>query len=411
MSPIPRLLLASRCPAASAGRKGVKMRPLRTRSQLSLSRRELLRFTGVGIGALGVASLASCANGSGASGAGTPLVWGNWTMTMDYDDETGSYPTLEQFTDETGIAVDFLEDINDSATFFAKIREQLDQGQFPGYDLFNFADDFTARLITNEQVQEFDHSRIPNLANMSALMAHPSYDPDRKFSIPWMGGMTGICYNTELYPEGITSVSDMARPELHGKVGILTEMIDTIGLTLLDQGVDCSGGWGDAEFDAALAQVQERLKSGQYAQATGNQYTQDLQSGRIWAAMCWSGDIQVLNDEAGKELYKFVIPEPGGTKYVNAIQVPKGTDRMPDIEQLIDFYYQPEIMAQVVEYTASVPPVDGVKEELAKLGSPLADSPMLFPSEEDAKRIYDFRQLTPAETKKYIEAFVSVINV
>ena len=75
-----------------------------------------------------------------------------------------------------------------------------------------------------------------------------------------------------------------------------------------------------------------------------------------------------------------------------------------------DFYYQPEIMAQVVEYTASVPPVDGVKEELAKLGSPLADSPMLFPSEEDAKRIYDFRQLTPAETKKYIEAFVSVIN-
>lgn len=105
-----------------------------------------------------------------------------------------------------------------------------------------------------------------------------------------------------------------------------------------------------------------------------------------------------------------MIPEPGGTKYVNAIQVPKGTDRMPDIEQLIDFYYQPEIMAQVVEYTASVPPVDGVKEELAKLGSPLADSPMLFPSEEDSKRIYDFRQLTPAETKKYIEAFVSVIN-
>lgn len=218
------------------------MLPLRTRSQLSLSRRELLRFTGVGIGALGVASLASCASG-GASGAGTPLVWGNWTMTMDYDDATGSYPTLEQFTDETGIAVDFLEDINDSATFFAKIREQLDQGQFPGYDLFNFADDFTARLIMNEQVQEFDHSRIPNLANMSALMAHPSYDPDRKFSSPWMGGMTGICYNTELYPEGITSVSDMARPELHGKVGILTEMIDTIGLTLLDQGVDCSGDW------------------------------------------------------------------------------------------------------------------------------------------------------------------------
>lgn len=383
------------------------MRDLRTRARLDLSRRELLRLTGVGAGALGIASLASCA---GAEQGGTPLVWGNWTMTMDYDDQTGTYPTLEQLAEETGIRVDFLEDINDSATFYAKIREQLDQGQFPGYDLFNFADDFTARLIVNEQVQEFDHSRIPNLANMSELMAHPSYDPERKYSIPWMGGMTGICYNTELYPKGIRSVSDMARPDLRGKVGILTEMIDTIGLTLLDQGVDVSGDWGDAQFDAALAQVQERLQSGQYAQATGNQYTQDLQSGRIWAAMCWSGDIQVLNDEAGKELFKFVIPEPGGTKYVNAIQVPKGTERMPDIEKLVDFYYRPEIMAQVVEYTASVPPVDGVKEELAKLGSALADSPMLFPSDEDAKRIYDFRQLTSAETKTYVEAFVGVIN-
>ncbi|UOQ56322.1 spermidine/putrescine ABC transporter substrate-binding protein [Leucobacter allii] len=383
------------------------MRALRTRARLDLSRRDLFRLTGVGIGALGVASLASCA---GAGQGGAPLVWGNWTMTMDYDDESGAYPTLEQFTEESGIAVDYFEDINDSATFYAKIREQLDQGQFPGYDLFNFADDFTARLIANEQVQEFDHSRIPNLSHMSELMAHPSYDPDRKFSIPWMGGMTGLCYNTELYPRGIRSVADLARPELRGKVGILTEMIDTIGLTLLDQGVDVSGDWGDAQFDAALDQVHERLTSGQYAQATGNQYTQDLQSGRIWAAMCWSGDIQVLNDEAGKELFAFVIPEPGGTKYVNAIQVPRGTDRMPDVEALIDFYYQPEIMARVVEYTASVPPVDGVREELAQLGSRLAESPMLFPSEQDAKRIFDFRQLTSAETKRYVEAFVGVIN-
>lgn len=380
------------------------------RAGLNLSRRDLLRLSGAGAGALGIASLAACASGSGGGGGGTPLVWGNWTVTMDYDDETGTYPTLEQFTEETGIRVDFLEDIDDSSTFYAKIREQLERDQFPGYDLFNFADDFTARLIANGQVQEFDHSRIPNLANMSPLMASPSYDPERKYSVPWQGGLTGICYNTELYPQGVRSLSDMGHPDLHGKVGILTEMIDTIGLTLLDQGVDVSGEWGDAEFDAALAEVEERLQSGQYAQAKGNSYTQDLQAERIWAAMCWSGDVQVLNDEAGRELYKFVIPEPGGTKYVNAIQVPNGTDRMPDIEKLIDFYYQPEIMAQVVLYTATVPPVEGVQEELRKLGSPLAESPMIFPSAEDAERIYDFRQLTPEETKRYVDAFIGVIN-
>lgn len=385
------------------------MRNLRNRTRLELNRRDLLRWAGAGAGAVGVASLAACAGGTGGAG-GTPLVWGNWTITMDYDDATGTYPTLEQFAEETGVRVDFLEDINDSSTFYAKIREQLEQDRFPGYDLFNFADDFTARLIANEQVQEFDHSRIPNLANMSALMASPAYDPERRFSIPWQGGLTGICYNTDRYPKGVSSLTDMAHPELHGKVGILTEMIDTIGLTLLDHGVDPSGEWGDAEFDAALAEVEERLQSGQYAQATGNSYTQDLQSERIWAAMCWSGDIEVLNEEAGRELFKFVIPEPGATKYVNAIQVPNGTERMSDIEQLVDFYYRPEIMARVVQYTASVPPVDGVREELEKLGSPLANSPMIFPSEEDAERIHDFRQLSSEETKRYIDAFIAVLN-
>lgn len=386
------------------------MRELRTRPRLDLSRRDLLRLGGVGAGALGALSLASCAGGSGSSGGGSPLVWGNWTLSLDYDDQTGTYPTLEQLAEESGIAVDYLEDIDDSATFYAKIREQLEQDQFPGYDLFNFADDFTARIISAGQVQEFDHSRIPNLKNMSELMRNPSYDPGRTHSIPWMGGLTGICYNTELYPQGIRSVSDMGKPELHGKVGILTEMIDTIGLTLLDQGVDSSGDWGDAEFDAALAEVAERLQSGQYAQATGNSYTQDLQSERIWAAMCWSGDIEVLNAEAGRELFKFVIPEPGGTKYVNSILVPNGTERMVDIEQLVDFYYRPEIFAQVIAYTATVPPIDGVQEELAKIDPTLAESPMIFPSDEDAKRIYDFRELTPEETKRYVEAFVNLID-
>lgn len=382
------------------------MRTVLSSQRFELSRRELFRWGGVGLGALGIASLSACAG----SDSPRPLVWGNWTVTMDYDETTGSYPTLDQFTQESGIPVDYLEDIDSSATFYAKIREQLEQDQFPGYDLFNFADDYTGRLIEAGQVQEFDHSRIPNLANLSDLMKNPSFDPGRKFSIPWQGGLTGLCYNVDLYPKGVQSLSDLGAPELHGRVGILTEMIDTIGLTLLEQGVDVSSGWGDAEFERALAEIQERLQRGQYAQATGNSYTQDLETERIWAAMCWSGDVQVLNEEAGREQFKFVIPEPGGLKYVNSIQVPNGSDRMSDVERLIDFYYQPEVMAQVVAYTATVPPIDGVQEALARIDPALATSPLLFPSDTDAQRIFDFRQLTPAETKSYVDAFVGMLN-
>lgn len=373
-----------------------------------LSRRSLLRMAGAGAGLLGVSTLAACAPSAPGS---TPLVWGNWTFTMDFDDQTQTYPTLEQFMEQTGIKVDFMEDIDDSSTFYAKIREQLQQGSFPGYDLFNFADDFTARVIENGEVQAFDHTAIPNLKNLSPLMATPAYDPNLEFSMPWQGGMTGLCYNTKLYPNGVKSMADLANPDLKGRISVLSEMTDTIGLTLLGQGVDVSGNWGNAEFDRALAEISQRIDSGQYAQVRGNSYTQELQSGAVWVAMCWSGDVQVLNDEAGEELFKWVIPEEGGTKYVNSILVPRGTERISDIEQLVDFYYDPAIMAQVVAYTIGVPPIEGVREELAKIDPTLAESEMLFPNASDASRIYDFRLLDSVETKNYTEAFLKVLGL
>lgn len=374
----------------------------------SISRRSLLQFAGFGAGAVGLLSLSSCSSGRTAS---TPLVWANWTLSLDFDEETQTFPTLDRFIEESGVSVDYLEDIDDSASFYATIREQLQQDQFPGYDMFNFADDFTARLIANGEVQEIDHSGIPNFANVSALMRDPAYDPGRRFSMPWQGGMTGLCYNTKLYPKGVRSMADLTSPELRGRVSVLTEMIDTIGLTMLEQGVDPSGMWGEAEFNAALAEVEERLRNGQYAQVKGNSYTQDLQSGDIWVAMCWSGDVQVLNDEAGEELFAFVIPEEGATKYVNSILVPNGTDRMSDIVQLIDYYYRPEVAAEVIAYTCTMPPVDGAQKELAKIDPRLAESPMLFPTEEDAQRIYDFRQLDSQKTKQYVAAFSKVLGL
>lgn len=373
-----------------------------------MSRRSLLRMASAGAGLLGVSTLAACAPAATGS---KPLVWGNWTFTMDFDDQTQTYPTLDQFTEQTGIKVDFMEDIDDSSTFYAKIREQLQQDSFPGYDLFNFADDFTARVIENGEVQAFEHAAIPNLKNISPLMATPAYDPNLEFSMPWQGGMTGLCYNTKLYPKGVKSMADLANPDLKGHISVLSEMTDTVGLTLLGQGVDVAGDWGDAEFNRALAEISQRIDSGQYAQVRGNSYTQELQSGAVWVSMCWSGDVQVLNDEAGEELFKWVIPEEGGTKYVNSILVPRGTERMPDIEQLVDYYYDPAIMAQVVAYTIGVPPIEGVRDELAKIDPMLAESEMLFPDASDASRIYDFRLLDSVETKNYTEAFLKVLGL
>src|SRR5690606_19610351 len=93
----------------------------------------------------------------------------------------------------------------------------------------------------------------PNVdAQMIDMVQHASFDPERSWSIPYQAGMTGLVYNTQLYPKGVREVSDLWAPELRGKVNLLTEQDDTLALIMLEQGVDIEGDWGDDEFDAAL---------------------------------------------------------------------------------------------------------------------------------------------------------------
>ena len=68
-------------------------------------------------------------------------------------------------------------------------------------------------------------------------------------------------------------------------------MRDTIGLIMLEQGVDISGDWGDDEFDAAIEVLREQIDSGQIRQVKGNSYKEDLVSGDALAVIGWSGDI------------------------------------------------------------------------------------------------------------------------
>ena len=51
-------------------------------------------------------------------------------------------------------------------------------------------------------------------------------------------GFAGIAWNKEEFPDGLANVSDLWRPELKGRVEVLDEMRDTIGLIMLEQGVD-----------------------------------------------------------------------------------------------------------------------------------------------------------------------------
>ena len=378
----------------------------------SLSRRGLFKGLGLGAAALGAGSLAACSGSSGpGDGSAGSVRWANWTYYLDYDEETGTYPSLDAFQEATNIRVEYFEDIDDNKTFIAKIKDQLKLGQDTGYDTFCLTDSSLVRLLEQDQLMEFDRSLLPNVGEqMIPLVQKASFDLDRTWSIPYQAGMTGLVYNTKLYPKGVKQVSDLWAPDLKGKVSLLSEQDDTLGLVMLEQGVDVEGDWGDDEFFTALEAVEKQLASDQVYTVKGNSYTQDLQTEAVWAGMAWSGDVTMLNDEAGEEIWKFVVPDAGATLFIDSFCMPTSTESADQVHQLVDYYYEPEVAAQVAAYVQYVTPVAGAREAMEQIDPELAANPLIFPDEEMSSRVFDMRTISSEEDNRYAQAYQKALG-
>jgi len=229
------------------------------RSQVS--RRAMLAGSG---GVAAALALAACAPAKEApkpakdvSATDKTLTWSNWPGYMDEDDDK-NYPTLMRFEEESGITVTYNVDVDDNNSYYAKVRDQLALGQDIGADTVCLTDWMVSRLIRLGYTQELDHANIPNLANLSPSLKDPDFDPGRTNSLPWQGGFAGLCWNKEKLPNGLKSVSDLWAPELKGKVGVLSEMRDTMGLIMLQEGIDISGDFSAADFTKAIDVFRER---------------------------------------------------------------------------------------------------------------------------------------------------------
>ena len=225
-----------------------------------VGRRTLLQGAGVSAAAL---ALAACSTGGGGTGAklqpakdnsagDKTHTWANWSFYIDEDDD-GNYPTLQAFEKDSGIKVTYDVAVDDNNTYYAKVKDQLALGQDIGADTVCLTDWMVSRLIGQGYVQKLDHDNLPNLNNLTSSLQNPDFDEGRQYSVPWQSGFAGLAWNKEKLPNGLTSVEELWDPALKGRVGVLSEMRDTIGLIMLAQGVDISGAdWGDDEFGAGL---------------------------------------------------------------------------------------------------------------------------------------------------------------
>ena len=366
-----------------------------------MSRRTMLLGAAGTIGAASAVSLTACAP------AGESLTWANWALYIDEDDN-GDYPTLDRFEDESDIRVSYQVDVDDNNTYYAKVKDQLALGQDIGADTVCLTDWMVARLIRQDYVQDLGRSKMPNTDKLLSSLSNPDWDPGRTKSLPWQGGFAGICWNKEKLPGGLKNVSDLWAPELKGRVGVLSEMRDTIGLIMLEQGIDISGDFSAEDFAKANDLFREKVESGQIRNIKGNSYIDDLTNEDTLAAIVWSGDVTTLNAESGDK-WEFIIPETGGTLWNDNFVVPNGSTKLANVQKLIDYYYDPAVAAEVAAWVNYITPVEGARAEAEKIDPELADNQLIFPNEDTLSQVKIFRGLTPDEEQSFGDQFQSVL--
>ncbi|WP_320772803.1 spermidine/putrescine ABC transporter substrate-binding protein [Streptomyces sp. CRN 30] len=403
----------------SPARAAALRRSLRN-GRAALTRRSLLRagaggaFALGGTGVLSACGIPPAGRGQGGESAEDhsaqerTVSFSNWTEYMDVDDSGRRHPTLEEFTRRTGIGVEYTEDINDNNEFFGKVRPQLAAGQDTGRDIVVLTDWLAGRLIRLGWVQRLDASHLPHAyTNLSAQFRDPDWDPGRAYSYPWQAISTVIAYNRKAL-DGIEvrTVSDLLdHPKLKGRVGLLAEMRDTVGMVLLDMGKDPER-FTDDDYDAAVARLQGAVDRGQIRRFTGNDYTSDLTSGDFAACIAWAGDVVQL--KADSPDVDFVIPDSGYLTSTDNLLIPNRARHKTNAERLIDYYYEPRPAAELAAYINYVCPVDGVKAELEKIDPAAAENPLIVPDRDMAARSSAFRSLTSDEETAYEEKFAKL---
>jgi spermidine/putrescine transport system substrate-binding protein len=358
--------------------------------------------------AVGLAACGGASEGGGGTAEevkleGKPsgdLTISNWPLYIDKE-------TVPDFEKATGIKVHYIEDVNENAGFFGKMQPLLAQGESGGRSLFVVTDWMAAKMRELGYLQNIDKSGIPNVKkNLSASLRHPSFDPNREFSVPWQSGMGGLIVRTDLAPE-VRSICDLFNPKYKGKVDFLNEVIETVPLVMACEGVNPDKA-SEADWMKAIEKIKGAVESGQIRRFTGNDYVHDLTSGNVVAVIGWSGDaVQMQNENPNIE---FRIPTQGCSLWSDNMVIPVGAPNPTAAEAWMNYVYDPQNQAQIAEYVNYVTPVEGVKEVLAKKNPELAKNQLIFPSEKFTEKCFTQPKLSAEELQNVTQAFDAVIN-
>ena len=413
-------------------------------TQPRISRRQLLASAGAGAGA---AFLAACGvKGATATnqkvtagGVGSSQWWakqklthtvnfGNWPYYIDV--LNGKHPTLEHFTQTTGIQVSYTEPISDNVAFYAKIRPSLAAKQYTGFDIIVMTDNTPnalGYLLQNGWLIPLDQSMMTNFRKYaSKLVTTFPWDPGNKYTMAWQSGFTAIGYNSSVIKNPPTTVDILFDKKYAGKIGMMSDLQELGSVGLLSLGIDPATST-ESDWAKAAKKLQQQKSDGLVRAYYDQSYIGHLKNGDTVVTQAWSGDIFQADLNSKYANLKLLVPEQGIMFWTDNMCIPLYAQNPKDAMRLMDYYYDPQVQAVLEYYNDYVSPVPSAKQQmlnptawakqdLAALVkadglslSQVANAPTVFPNAtylKHARNYYPFK--TPEELTAWNNLFLPI---
>lgn len=312
----------------------------------------------------------------------------NWG---EYIDES----ILKDFTKQTGINVNY-ETFATNEEMYEKIKSGTNN-----YDLICPSDYMLQRMIKENLVQEIDYSKLTNYSNIDDKYKSQPYDPDNKYSIPYMWGTIGIIYDKQKIKDNIDSWNTLWDKKYKDQIFMSDDMRNSIGISLLRLRFSINSTNADEIKKASNELIKQRKDINPVY--IGDQVKDSMRNGEKEIAVIYSGDAEVLKNE-NPERFEYVIPKEGTNLWFDLWAIPKNSKNKDNAEKFLNYLMDAKINKKNVDFIGYATPN---KATLPLLDSKITGDKTAYPDKSVLDKCQVFIDLGDAK-KTYSDAWLQI---
>jgi len=312
------------------------------------------------------------------------------------DDSTHPRPVLHYFTWSDYVGPEIIQEFErrerakvvvDTFSSNEELLAKLQSGA-TGYDVAVPSDFMVAIMIQQGLLSELDPQDLPHAAMLEPHLQSIYFDPEHRYSVPYLWGTVGIGYDSAVFPTPPESWSVLWDPRYRGRISMLNDQREVFGAVLRSMG---------QSMNSTDPQVIEAAKERLLRQKplvktyTSDHYDQLLASGEVVLAHGWGGP--VARAMAERPSIRYVVPKEGATVWADCLVVLRTAPQKRLAMRFIDYLMEPEVAARTSErlrFAAASRAARGLVDETTRR------NPAIYPPPDQLDRLEWMRDVGQA---------------